>query len=218
MPPRSRRAPGAPGGPPDFSFESALIARGVWPVAGVDEAGRGPLAGPVAAAAVILDPENLPEGLDDSKKLKPARREELSLEILARALAVGVSLAPAAEIDQFNIRGATFNAMRRALRALSLPPARALIDGNALPADLPCPAEAIVRGDSRSISIAAASIVAKVTRDRLMLNLDREYPRYGFARHAGYPVASHRAALEIHGASPFHRVSFAPVRAALTRS
>ena len=203
---------------PDFEFERCLRARGVWPVAGVDEAGRGPLAGPVAAAAVILDPDDLPDGLDDSKKLTAARRAMLFDQICARALSVSLSFAPPAEIDRLNIRGATFAAMRRALAGLALSPARALIDGNAIPPGLCCPADAIVCGDGRSLSIAAASIVAKVARDRLMRNLDRDYPLYGFARHAGYPTPAHRAALKRLGPSPAHRLTFAPVRAALTRS
>ncbi len=203
---------------PDFQFEWALRRKGVWPVAGLDEAGRGPLAGPVAAAAVILDPDHIPEGLDDSKKLSAARRERLFESILARAAAVSVALASPSEIDRLNIRAASLLAMRRALAALALAPAHALIDGNVLPPDLPCPATTIVKGDARCVSIAAASIVAKVTRDRLMENLDREWPAYGFARHAGYPTAFHRDALKKNGPSPFHRLSFAPVRAALTRS
>lgn len=202
---------------PDFEFEMSARARGFWPVAGVDEAGRGPLAGPVAAAAVILDPDNLPAGLDDSKKLSAARRDDLFDEIFARALAISLSFAPPKEIDWLNIRGATFAAMRRALAGLAIGPALALIDGNAVPPGLCCRAEAIVRGDGRSLSIAAASIVAKVARDRLMRNLDGEYPLYGFARHAGYPTAAHRAALERLGPCPAHRQSFGPVRAALTR-
>lgn len=203
---------------PDFVLERALIQRGLWPAAGVDEAGRGPLAGPVAAAAVILNPGNLPPGLDDSKKLSPARRDALYEEIFARALAVSVSLAPAGEIDRLNIRAASLLAMRRALAGLAVEPVHALIDGNAVPPSLVCGAQAIIRGDARSLSIAAASIIAKVTRDRAMLRLDREYPLYGFARHFGYPTAAHRSALAAHGPCPFHRASFAPVRAALTRS
>ena len=197
---------------PHFRFEKALSAKGVWPVAGIDEAGRGPLAGPVSAAAVILDPRRLPKGLDDSKKLSHRQREEAFAEIMSSALAVGIGLASPAEIDRFNIRQATFLAMRRALGALSPPPLHALIDGNALPPDLHCPAQTIVKGDAISLSIAAASIIAKVTRDRLMEELHHSHPEYGFAEHAGYPTPAHRAALERYGPCIFHRRSFAPVR------
>ena len=194
-----------------FELEAALIARRVWPVAGVDEVGRGPLAGPVCVAAVILDPKNLPQGLDDSKKLSASRREALSVEIFARALAVSVALAPAAEIDAVNIRQATLNAMARAARALALPPQFVLVDGKDLP-ELPCPGRAVIKGDATSLSIAAASIVAKVARDRLMARLDGLHPGYGFAVHAGYPTAAHRAALRQLGPCREHRRSYKPVR------
>ena len=197
---------------PHFRFEKALAGRGVWPVAGIDEAGRGPLAGPVSAAAVILDPRKLPKGLDDSKRLSHGQREDAFAAIMKGALAVGIGLASPAEIDRINIRQATFLAMRRALAALALRPVHALIDGNAMPADLCCPAETIVKGDAISLSIAAASIVAKVTRDRLMEKLHHSYPQYGFAEHAGYPTPAHRAALAQHGPCIFHRRSFGPVR------
>lgn len=187
---------------------------GVWPVAGVDEAGRGPLAGPVSAAAVILDPKKPLRGLNDSKKLSSAARAQLFDQICERALAVGVGLASVEEIDRLNIRNATFLAMRRALQALALPPAHALIDGNASPRDLFCPAQTIVKGDAISLSISAASIIAKVTRDRLMERLHEAWPLYGFADHMGYGVPAHLAALRAHGPCPFHRMSFAPVRAA----
>jgi len=199
---------------PHFRHERALLRTGVWPVAGVDEAGRGPLAGPVSAAAVILDPKKLPRGLDDSKQLSGAARTEFFELICARALAIGVGLASVEEIDQFNIRNATFLAMRRALEALAIPPAHALIDGNASPRDLFCPAQTIVKGDAISLSISAASIIAKVTRDRLMERLHEAYPLYGFADHMGYGVPAHLAALKAHGPCPWHRRSFAPVRAA----
>ncbi len=199
-------------GKPDFRMERSLIRRGVFPVAGVDEAGRGPLAGPVAAAAVILDPKSLPPGLDDSKRLTREAREALYDDILARALAVAVGFASAAEIDRVNIRQATFLAMRRALGALAAPPRHALVDGNDLAPRLPCPGEAIVRGDGLIASIAAASIVAKVTRDRLMSRLCAHYPVYGFSRHAGYPTAEHLAAIGAHGPCPYHRLSFRPFR------
>ncbi|WP_395664758.1 ribonuclease HII [Methylocella sp.] len=195
---------------PDFSFERALLARGVWPVAGLDEAGRGPLAGPVSAAAVILDPGDLPAGLDDSKQLAKSAREALYEQIMRRAVAVSVAFASAAEIDALNIRRASLLAMRRAARALAIEARHALIDGRDLVPGLPCPGEAIVRGDARSLSIAAASIVAKVTRDRAMTRLCAQFPAYGFSRHAGYPTALHLAAIAEHGPCPHHRMSFRP--------
>jgi ribonuclease HII len=194
-----------------FELEAALIAQGLWPIAGVDEVGRGPLAGPVCVAAVILDPHDLPQGIDDSKKLSALRREALSVEIFARALSVSVALAPAAEIDAVNIRGATLKAMARAARALALAPQFVLVDGRDLP-DLPCPGRAVIKGDATSLSIAAASIVAKVARDRLMARLEGLHPGYGFAVHAGYPTAAHRAALQQLGPCREHRRSYAPVR------
>ena len=202
---------------PDFAFENVLRARGVWPVAGCDEAGRGPLAGPVAAAAVILAPDDLPPGIDDSKKLTAGARDELYHVIFAKAVAIGVSFASHAEIDTLNIRAASFLAMRRAIAALAVAPAHILIDGNALPGNLSCNAEAIVKGDTLSLSIAAASIVAKVTRDRLMRNLDIACPSYGFGDHVGYATLAHRRAIEKLGASPYHRRSFAPITAALAK-
>ncbi len=199
-------AKAAPSSGPDFERESALRQRSRWPVAGIDEAGRGPLAGPVAAAAVILDPANLPAGLADSKTLSAQVRDQLFEEILARAIAVGVGLASAAEIDRINIRQATFLAMRRACAPLS--PNYILVDGNDFPPGLPCEGQAIVKGDSLSLSIAAASIVAKVTRDRLMSRLSRRYPLYGFEAHMGYPTAAHHRAIAEHGPCEFHRLSF----------
>ncbi len=179
----------------------------------MDEAGRGPLAGPVAAAAVILDPDDLPEGVDDSKALAADEREALFEVILAKALAVGIGFAPPREIDRVNIRQATFAAMRRAVGALVLPPDYVLVDGRDPPAVLALPGEAIVKGDATCVSIAAASILAKVARDRLMVRLDRTYPAYGFARHKGYPTPSHVVALRRHGPCAAHRMSFAPCRA-----
>jgi ribonuclease HII len=199
-------------GRPDFRMERQLARRGVWPVAGVDEAGRGPLAGPVAAAAVILDPRNLPRGVNDSKLLTPDAREDLFEAIMARALAVAIGFATAAEIDAVNIRQATFLAMRRALGALSAPPAYALIDGNDLAPGLCCAGETIVKGDGAILSIAAASIVAKVARDRLMRRLGAIHPAYGFSQHAGYATPAHLAAIEAHGPCPYHRLSFSPFR------
>ncbi|RFB80193.1 ribonuclease HII [Methylovirgula sp. 4M-Z18] len=193
---------------PDFTREHALIARGFPLIAGVDEVGRGPLAGPVTAAAVILNPDDLPQGLDDSKKLSAKARVQLSDAIHAKALAVAVSFAPAAEIDRYNIRGAALLAMRRAIAALTRAPAHALIDGRDTPPGLSCPATAVIKGDALSLSIAAASIVAKVARDRLMERLDHFCPGYGMGQHAGYPTQKHRAAIAVLGPSGFHRMSF----------
>ena len=177
-------------------------------VAGIDEVGRGPLAGPVAVAAVILDPRNLPKGVQDSKTLSAERREELSRSILDKALGVAIAFASAREIDAFNIRGATLRAMARALGALSLRPDFALIDGRDVPEGLCCQARALVGGDGLSLSIAAASIVAKVARDALMTRLHAHYPEYGFDSHVGYATRRHVAALERWGPSPLHRRSF----------
>ena len=197
---------------PDFSREIAARAQGALRVAGIDEVGRGPLAGPVVAAAVCLpDPDRQPPGLDDSKRLSASRRTELHAALRGCA-EVGIGQASPAEIDQLNILGATMLAMHRALAALPVPPDFALVDGNRLPDGLPCRAEAVVRGDALCLSIAAASIVAKVTRDALMADLDAACPGYGWAGNAGYPTAAHLAALERLGPSPHHRCSFAPIR------
>ena len=193
---------------PDLTLE----AKYPGPVCGVDEAGRGPWAGPVSAGAVILDPGNVPAGLNDSKKLTARARERLEVEIKATALAWGVGLASAREIDEINILQATGLAMRRAMAVLKIAPAFALVDGN-YRFDLPCPLQPIVKGDALSASIAAASILAKVERDRIMLAADLEYPQYGFAGHKGYHAASHVAALKTHGPCPIHRMSWAPIRA-----
>ncbi len=197
---------------PHFRRERALLRRGAGPVAGMDEVGRGPLAGPVCAAAVVLDPARVPRGLDDSKKLAPESREALYDVVMEQALSVGVAFASAAEIDAINIRQATHLAMRRALAGLSTVPGYVLVDGNDLPSCLVCAGETLVKGDASSASIAAASIVAKVTRDRLMRRLCALHPVYGFGRHVGYPTRDHLAALAAHGASAFHRMSFAPLR------
>ncbi|HJQ60574.1 MAG TPA: ribonuclease HII [Vineibacter sp.] len=196
---------------PSFTFEF----RHAGPVAGIDEAGRGPLAGPVVAAAVIIDRatarRSLLRLLDDSKKLSPEARDAACAALLASGAAqVGIGAASAREIDRHNILQATLLAMRRAVVALPAPPALALVDGNRAPL-LACAVETIVRGDSLSYSIAAASIVAKVTRDRLMRRLDGRYPGYGWAANAGYPVAAHLAALRALGPTPHHRLSFAPL-------
>ena len=177
---------------------------------GVDEAGRGPLAGPVVAAAVILDPLNPISGLNDSKKLSAKRRDALAVEIRAKALAWSVAEASVEEIDRINILQASLLAMRRAVEGLKIAPEKALIDGNRCP-PLACPAEAVVGGDGKVASIAAASILAKTVRDAGMLVLHAEYPMYGFDRHMGYPTALHLQALREHGPSPVHRRSYAPV-------
>jgi ribonuclease HII len=194
-----------------FHRETQAISNGLWPLAGVDEVGRGPLAGPVVAAAVILDPQAVPDGLDDSKNLTPARREELFALIAQSALAIGIASATAAEIDAINIRQATLLAMRRAVAALALQPACVLVDGND-PPKLGCPCDCVIGGDAQIASIAAASIVAKVTRDAMMARLCACYPAYGFSLHAGYGTPRHRAALQAHGPCPEHRYSFAPVK------
>ncbi|MBM3509672.1 MAG: ribonuclease HII [Alphaproteobacteria bacterium] len=196
---------------PTFAFE----ARTSGPVAGVDEVGRGPMAGPVVAAAVILTPGRIPDGIDDSKALERDTRERLHDEIRAAA-AVGIAAASVRTIDAINILQATMLAMRRAVARLPLAPALVIVDGNRLP-DLPYPAMALIRGDARSLSVAAASIVAKVVRDRLMTKLAARYPQFGWDNNAGYCTAEHLAAVARHGPSAHHRRSFAPVRAALTQ-
>ncbi|MDA7962245.1 MAG: ribonuclease HII [Gammaproteobacteria bacterium] len=186
-------------------------------IAGVDEAGRGPLAGPVVAAAAVLDPRAPIVGLDDSKKLAEPRRAALEAEIKARALDWAVASASVEEIDELNILQATLLAMRRAVGALSRRPARARVDGNQAPR-LACPAEAVVRGDSLHAEISAASILAKQERDRRMRALSRDFPQYGFDAHKGYPTRAHLEALLRHGVCAHHRRSFAPVRDALRRA
>jgi len=202
----------------DFSFEIKLWNRGLSLVAGIDEAGRGPLAGPVVAAAVIFEPYTpIPPGLNDSKKLSARAREKLFDFITGHpCIKYGIGIATVAEIDSLNILRATHLAMLRALNALPAKPAHALVDG--LPVHpFPIPQTAIVSGDARSVSIAAASVLAKVTRDRLMHRLDREYPSYGFAKHKGYGTKQHLSALELYGPCPEHRLSFAPVARSATR-
>lgn len=183
-------------------------------LAGVDEAGRGPLAGPVVAAAVILDELNPIKGLADSKQLTALRRETLFDEIRARALCCSIAEASVDEIDRLNILQATLLAMRRAVEGLRLKPGRVLVDGNRIPV-LKVPAEAIVKGDAKVPAISAASILAKVHRDRLCAALHEQHPQYGFDGHKGYPTPEHLAALRVHGACPQHRRSFAPVREVL---
>ena len=195
-------------------YESVLWAGGVLHVAGVDEAGMSPLAGPVAAAAVVFAPRWRFEGIDDSKKLDGAMRDKLAAKIRTSAVAWSVAFAEVEEIDTINIYWAGLLAMRRAVEGLSLVPEHLLLDARRLK-DLSIPQQSIVKGDCRSLTIAAASILAKTARDALMHKLDKEYPGYGFAKHKGYPVREHLAALERLGASPVHRRSFAPVRTVL---
>jgi len=191
-----------------------VLAGGRGPVCGVDEAGRGPWAGPVSAAAVILNPDDLPDGIDDSKVLNPARREALEIQIKARAVAWGVGFASVEEIGELNILHATGLAMCRAIEALSVAPAVALVDGN-YRFRLPCDVTTVVGGDGLSLSIAAASILAKTARDRLMVELDAQYPGYGFASHKGYNAPIHQQALRSLGPCPAHRRGWSPIRALL---
>ena len=192
---------------PDLSYERAS---GHAIICGIDEAGRGPWAGTVCAAAVVLDTRNIPAGLNDSKKLSEAKREYLFPLIMASA-DIGVGLVSAQEIDEINILQATYLAMRRAIEALKSRPTLALIDGNRAP-KLFCATQTIIGGDAKSLSIAAASIIAKVTRDRLMTQMDKVFPAYSFAEHKGYGTALHAAALAQHGPCTEHRFSFAPIR------
>jgi len=195
---------------PDFSFEETAFSRGARNVVGVDEVGRGPLAGPVTAAAVRLDPAAIPAGLADSKTLTAARREALCAALHAAA-EVSVAHASVEEIDRLNILQASHLAMCRAIAGLRTPPDLALIDGNRLPRDLRCAGEAVIKGDARCLSIAAASIVAKVVRDALMVELAQQCPGYGWEKNAGYPTKAHLDALRDIGVSPHHRRSFKPV-------
>lgn len=213
---KRRRTPAADGAGGLFEDPLAAIAR-LRPlrIAGVDEAGRGPLAGPVSVAAVILHPDRPIDGLNDSKQLTEARREALYPLIVERALAWRIEFVEADEIDALNILQATLTGMRRALAGLSPAADCARIDGNRLPTGLPCAAEAIIGGDAIEPAIMAASILAKVARDRRMLELHLRYPHYGFDRHKGYPSPAHRAALATHGPCPEHRRSYAPVRDAM---
>jgi ribonuclease HII len=199
---------------PDFTIELKAMRKGTRHVCGIDEAGRGPWAGPVVAAAVVLDPRCIPEGLDDSKKLTEAQREALYAPLMASAR-VGIGIADVERIDRDNILQATLWAMARALDQID-GVALALVDGNRAPT-LPCTVRTIVEGDGKSLSIAAASIIAKVTRDRIMVGHDATYPLYGFARHKGYGTALHQEALGRHGPTPLHRRSFAPIAALLAQ-
>ncbi|MEO1250786.1 MAG: ribonuclease HII [Pseudomonadota bacterium] len=198
---------------PTFEIENSLAGRIEGPVAGIDEAGRGPLAGPVVAAAVILNPDAIPAGLADSKTLTERRREHLAKAIRESAV-VGVGLASVSEIDAINILQASLLAMRRAVDALDRAPAACLVDGNQDP-KLSVPAQLVVKGDARSLSIAAASIIAKTTRDAMMRDLDADFPGYGWASNKGYGARVHMDALERLGPTPHHRKSFAPVARAI---
>ncbi|MCK8463211.1 ribonuclease HII [Aliiroseovarius sp. S1339] len=195
---------------PDYSFEIAAHHRGFLRVAGVDEVGRGPLAGPVTAAAVVLNADKIPDGLNDSKALSTKKREALHDIILACA-DVSIAHATVDEIDKLNILRASHLAMERAVAGLATPPDHLLIDGNMTPRGLTISSETIVKGDARSVSISAASIVAKITRDRIMVDLAQQFPGYGWETNAGYPSKSHRLALQNLGVTPHHRRSFKPV-------
>lgn len=196
---------------PDFLMETAARKRGFWPVAGTDEAGRGPLAGPVVAAAVVLDPDNIPDGLNDSKQLSAIKREALFALILQSAF-VSVASSSPRRIDAIDIRKASLDAMRRAVAGLEVAPKLVLADGRDVPPGLACEGRAVVKGDARSLSIAAASIVAKVMRDRMMARAGETFPGYGFAVHAGYATAVHRKAIGDIGPCRLHRMSFRPLR------
>ena len=195
---------------PHYIYESRLLKTMPGPIAGVDEAGRGPLAGPVVAAAVILDRKKMPRGINDSKQLDAETREMLFPQIMERAIAVGVGIGSVDEIDLINIRQATHLAMARAVRALQVSAMFALVDGNDAPA-LPCPCDTLVDGDARSLSIAAASIIAKVTRDRMMRELHEDHPHYDWFNNKGYGTPEHYKGLKAHGPCAHHRRSFAPI-------
>ncbi|MGR3616917.1 MAG: ribonuclease HII [Paracoccaceae bacterium] len=195
---------------PDYSLEQILREQGYVRIAGVDEVGRGPLAGPVVAAAVILDPERIPDGLNDSKKLTAKRRDLLDAAIFKQA-EVSIAEATVEEIDEINILRASHLAMVRAVAALNPPPDYLLIDGNLLPRDVTIPASPVIKGDAHSVSIAAASIVAKTRRDRVMVDLAQQHPGYGWDRNAGYPTKEHKEGLRNLGVTPHHRRSFKPV-------
>lgn len=193
---------------PDYSYEKGAVSKGFKYVCGVDEAGRGPLAGPVFAAAVIL-PEDLEiEGLNDSKKISEKKREQLFEIIKEKAVAYSVAFATVEEIEQFNILEATYLAMNRAIEGLNTPADYALIDGNRVPRNIKIPCETVIKGDAKSCSISAASILAKVSRDRLLLEYDEQYPEYEFKKHKGYGTAAHYEAVKKYGLCPVHRPSF----------
>ena len=193
---------------PDFELEKQAALNGYKYVCGVDEAGRGPLAGPVCAAAVILDPDTELEGVNDSKKLSEKKRETLYDVICRKALAYSIALATVEEIEEYNILNATYLAMNRAIEGLKIKADFALIDGNRVPKDIKTECRTVVKGDAKSLSIAAASILAKVTRDRLLLEYDKKYPEYNFAKHKGYGTVEHMEAIRKFGPSEVHRPSF----------
>ncbi len=193
---------------PDFTYESNAKLKGFKFICGVDEAGRGPLAGPVCAAAVILPDDCQIEGLNDSKKLTEKKREALYDVIIEKAVSFSVAYGTLEEIEQYNILNATYLAMNRAIEGLNIPADYALIDGNRVPTGIKVPCETVVKGDAKSCSIAASSILAKVTRDRLLLEYAKEYPEYGFEKHKGYGTAAHYDAIKKYGVLPIHRLSF----------
>ncbi len=196
---------------PDYSIEASLCGNGAKAIAGIDEVGRGPLAGPVVAAAVIIDPSNIPNGLNDSKKISEKRREALFSEICLTSHVAWASI-PAEEIDRINIRQAALMAMTLSAQRLAITPDVVIVDGRDVPPALTSIGSAYVKGDARSVSIAAASIVAKVIRDRMMIRADLTYPQYSFAEHKGYGSKKHRDAIHQYGACPLHRRSFSPIK------
>ncbi|MBY7649617.1 MAG: ribonuclease HII [Candidatus Liberibacter europaeus] len=198
-------------GLPSFEFEINMEKKGLSPVAGLDEVGRGALAGPVVVAAVILNPDIIPLGIDDSKKLTPKKREKIYEEIINSAI-VSIASADHQYIDNNNIHKATLDMMYNAIKKLTISPKSVLIDGRSIPKNLSCQSFAIVKGDSVSLSIAAASIIAKVTRDRIMRNAHKQYPYYGFDSHVGYPTAKHLQAIKENGPSRIHRMTFRPLK------
>ena len=193
---------------PDFSYENIARQKGYKIICGVDEAGRGPLAGPVCAAAVILPPDCIIDGLNDSKKISEKKREMLFEQIIQKAVSYSVAYGTLEEIEKYNILEATYLAMNRAIDGLSQKADFALIDGNRIPKNIKIPCETVVKGDSKSCSVAAASILAKVTRDRLMLEYDKKYPQYNFAKHKGYGTKAHYEAIKEYGVCEIHRLSF----------
>lgn len=193
---------------PDFSYENIAQQKGYKFICGVDEAGRGPLAGPVCAAAVILPPDCIIDGLNDSKKISEKKREMLFEQIIQKAVSYSVAYGTLEEIEKYNILEATYLAMNRAIDGLSQKADFALIDGNRIPKNIKIPCETVVKGDSKSCSVAAASILAKVTRDRLMLEYDKKYPQYNFAKHKGYGTKAHYEAIKEYGVCEIHRLSF----------
>ena len=201
---------------PNFNLEQQAIATYGKHVAGVDEAGRGPLAGPVVAAAVILDAKNIPDGIDDSKRLSETKRQHL-FQILPKIAYIGIGIGDVKRIDRDNILNATLWAMKEAIEQLAIPPDSALIDGNKCPTcKMPC--QAVIKGDSRSLSIAGASIIAKVTRDKIMTDLDQQFPHFGWAQNKGYGTKAHKSALLQYGITPHHRRSFKPIYDRLKQS